>query len=291
MLQLLELAFAPWDSISMDFITDLPLSNGHNEIMVIVDRFTKMCHFVPLKSESKKAADCAKVFLREIWRLHGLPNSIVSDRDARFTFKFWETLMDLLKVKRSMSTAFHPQTDGQTERVNQTIEQYLRIFCNHEQDNWSEMLPMCEYAYNNSVTSATGLSPFYANYGYHLRTNWPVEAEVKNPASKNYVHWAASVHKWCHQALEETRESIGKYYDKKSKAAPKYKVGDLVMLNSKNIRTRRPSKKLDFKNHGPFKVAKVISPTAVRLDLPESWKIHPTFHGALLEPVTGKVRT
>jgi len=99
----------------MYIITDLPLSDGHDSIWVIVDRFTKMAHFVPLKSDAKKAPDIARIFLREVWRLHGLPSSIVSDRDARFTSKFWETITGILKIKRGMSTAFHPQTDGQTE--------------------------------------------------------------------------------------------------------------------------------------------------------------------------------
>lgn len=284
MLSPLEVPYAPWDSISIDFITDLPLSEDCDQLMVVVDRFTKMCHFIPLKKDAKKAADVARVFLREVWRLHGLPSSIISDRDARFTSKFWETLMDLLKVKRGMSTAFHPQTDGQTERVNQTVEQYLRFFCNYEQDNWVEMIPMAEYAYNNSVTTATSLSPFFANYGYHPRTNWPVEAEVKNPSARNYAHWMESIHKLCKEALEHTRESMRKHYDKRSKAAPKYQVGDLVMLNGKNLRTRRPSRKLDAKMHGPFKVIKVVSPSAIRIELPKRWRIHPTFHVSLLEP-------
>jgi len=140
----------------MDFITDLPLSDGHDSIWVIVDRFTKMAHFVPLKSDTKKAPDLAQIFLREVWRLHGLPSTIVSDRDARFTSKFGETIIGILKIKRGMSTAFHPQTDGLTERVNQSIEPYLRTFCNYEQNNWSEMLPMGEYVYKNLVTTAQG---------------------------------------------------------------------------------------------------------------------------------------
>ena len=153
LLQPLEVPYAPWDSISMDFIADLPLSDRHDSIWVIVDRFTKMAHFVPLKSDAKKASDQARIFLREVWRLHGLPSTIVSYRDARFTSKFWETMTGILKIKRDMSTAFYPQTDGQTERVNQSIEPYLRTFCNYKQNNWSEMLLMGEYAYNNSVTT------------------------------------------------------------------------------------------------------------------------------------------
>ena len=173
-LQPLENPWAPWDSISMDFVTDLPMSEGCDQLWVIVDRFTKMAHFVPLKKNAKKSADLARIFLREIWRLHGLPSSIVSDRDSRFTSKHWETVCAMLKIDRNMSTAYHPQTDGQTERVNQSVEAYLRQFCNYEQNNWVEILPMAEYAYNNSTTTAHGLMPFYANYGYHPRTNWPV---------------------------------------------------------------------------------------------------------------------
>jgi hypothetical protein len=146
------------------------------------------------------------------------------------------------------------------------------------------MIPMAEYAYNNSVTTATSLSPFFANYGYHPRTNWPVEAEVKNPSARNYAHWMESIHKLCKEALEQTCESMRKHYDKRSRAAPKYQVGDLVMLNGKNLRTRRPSRKLDAKMHGPFKVIKVVSPSAIRIELPKRWRIHPTFHVSLLEP-------
>jgi transposase InsO family protein len=126
-----------------------------------------MAHFISLKSDAKKVPDLARISWKEVWRLHGLPSTIISDSDARFTSKFWETITCILKIKRVMSTAFHPQKDGQTERVNQTIELYLRTFCNNEQNNWCEMLPMGEYAYNNSITTATELLPFYTNYDFH----------------------------------------------------------------------------------------------------------------------------
>jgi len=283
LLQPLEVPYAPWDSISMDFITDLPLSDGHDSIWIIVDRFTKMAHFVPLKSDAKKAPDLARIFLREVWRLHGLPSTIISDRDARFTSKFWETITGILKIKRGMSTAFHPQTDGQTKRVNQSIEPYLHTFCNYEQNNWSEMLPMGEYAYNNSVTTATGLSPFYVNYGFDPRTSWPVEIEAMNPAGRNYAHWMVSVHAFCKKILECTRERMSRHYDKRSKEAPKMKVGDLVMLSSKNLRTWHPSKKLDHKMQGPFEIEKVVSPNTVMFKLSRRWRLHNVFHVSLQE--------
>jgi len=203
---------------------------------------------------------------------------------VRFTSKFWETITGILKIKRGMSTAFHPQTDGQTERVNQSIEPYLHTFCNYEQNNWSEMLPMGEYVYNNSVTTAMGLSSFYANYGFHPRTSWPVEIEAMNPARRNYAHWMVSVHIFCKKTLEHTREQMSHHYNKRSKEAPKMKVGDLVMLSSKNLRIRRPSKKHNHKMQGPFEIGKVVSLNAVMLKPPRHWRLHNIFHVSLLEP-------
>ena len=124
---------------------------------------------------------------------------------------------------------FSPTTDGQTERVNQSLEPSLRQYCNYEQDNWYDLLRLAEYAYNNSATTATQMSPFYINYGFHPQTTWPVEKESKNPASRNYAHWIKSVHDLCLKRLEDTRERMGKYYDRARKEPPPYGVGDLVM--------------------------------------------------------------
>jgi len=172
----------------MDFITDLPESDGCDQLWVVVDRFTKMAHFIPLLKDGKKTEDLARIFGKEIWRHHGLPRDIVSDRDSRFTSKTWKVFLATLGIKPRMSTAFHPQTDGQTERVNQTIEAYLRPFVNQEMTDWVELLPIAEYAYNKSVTSATGISPFFANYGRHPERLNPLKTDVKNPSSEIYAH-------------------------------------------------------------------------------------------------------
>jgi transposase InsO family protein len=161
----LDLPYAPWISIAMDFITDLPLSEDCEQLWVIVDRFTKMAHFIPLKKDQKTAEYLVKVFARAIWRFHGIPTDIISDRDSRFTSTKWKQFLGILGVRPRMSTSFHPQTDGQRERINQMIEAYLRSFINYEMDNWVRLLPMAEFAYNNSVTQATSMSPFFANYG------------------------------------------------------------------------------------------------------------------------------
>jgi len=280
----LELPYAPWQSIAMDFITDLPTSEGCDQLWVIIDRFTKMAHFLPLKE--KTAANLARTFAKEVWRFHGLPTDIVSDRDSRFTSETWKELLRLLGIRPRMSTAFHPQTDRQTERLNQTIEAYLRAFVGFEQDDWVRLLPMAEFAYNNSVTTGNGISSFYANYGFHPRTLDPPNPyeEPVNPASTIYAHWMKAVQDKARQGLEAAQERMRRYEDPNRKPPPAYQVGDLVMLNGRNIKTRRPSRKMDHKNHGPFQIEKIISPLALRLMLPRKWKIHNVFHVSLLEP-------
>jgi len=145
---------------------------------------------------------------------------------------------------------------------------------------------MAEFAYNNSVTIGNGMSPFYANYGRHPATIDPPDdkEEPLNPASKVYGHWMQSVHEESRKGLEAAQERIHRYTDPDRKEPPAYQVRDLVMLNGRNISTRRPSKKLDHKNHGPFQIEKIVSPLAVRLTLPRKWKIHNVFHVSLLEP-------
>ena len=153
------------------------------------------------------------------------------------------------------------------------------------------MLPHAEYCYNNSVTTATQMSLCYANYGFHPRTTWPVEMESKNPASKNYAHWIWCVHDLCNSYLKKTSEKMGCYYDKSKTTAPPFKAGDLVMLNGKNVRTRRATTKLDAKLFGPFKVVKLVdrSGMSVELELPKCWRVHYVFthpcwnHTALLQ--------
>ena len=163
----LELPYAPWQSIAMDFITELPVSEGCDQLWVIIDRFTKMAHFIPLKTNGKTVTDLAIIFAREVWKHHGLPADIVSDRTSRFTSAVWKEFLRLSDIRSHMSTVFHPQTDGQTERLNQTIETYLRAFVSKEQEDWVRLLPMAEFGYNNSTTAGNGMSPFYANYCFH----------------------------------------------------------------------------------------------------------------------------
>ncbi|KAF1318072.1 reverse transcriptase, partial [Globisporangium splendens] len=166
-----------WKSVSMDFIFGLPRdTHGRNGILVFVDRFSKMVHLAPV-SDKISAEKTAKVFVDVVFRLHGLPVEIVSDRDTRFTSKFWRALLGLLDTKLSMSTAAHPETDGQTERVNRVLEDVLRSYATSFKE-WSEYLPLAEFALNNSTHVSTGHSPFYVNYGIHPRVPASIMGEV-----------------------------------------------------------------------------------------------------------------
>jgi hypothetical protein len=273
----------------MDLIVELPPSNGFNSIFVCVDRFTKMAHFIPTNSDVT-AEQAASLYLQNVFRLHGLPGDIVSDRGQQFTSRFTRRLLDLCDVKGNHSTAYHPQTDGQTERTNQTLEQYLRIYCDYQQDDWHNLLPYAEFVYNNTQSSSTLISPFFANYGYHPRCNLrvltPSPSESVNPTAELLVEKFKQLHLVLRANLQQSQEDYKKYHDRHAKEPPPINIGDMVWLNRRNIRTTRPSQKLDVKRMGPFKVEEIVgeSKLAYRLALPPQMRIHPVFHVSLLEP-------
>ena len=288
LLEPLPVPLGPWSSLSMDLVVALPPSpSGHDAIFVVVDRFTKMAHFSPTMTTAD-APDIARLFLRDIYRLHGLPADIVSDRDRLFTSKFWRHFLALLDVQPNMSTAFHPQTDGQTERVNQVLEQYLRMFCNYQQDDWQDLLPLAEFAYNNSVHASTHQTPFFASYGYHpssVSTVVPRAAKSTNPAADSLLKSLCDIQAQLARDLADASATQARFYDKKVKCAPDWKEGDQVWLLRRNIKTARPCNKLDHKRLGPFTIEKKIGKAAYRLKLPPTMRIHPVFHVSLLEPV------
>ena len=144
-----------------------------------------MVYLVPLPTKAT-AKDLAKAFLTHVWRYHGLPDAIIADRDSKVTSHFWQALMDYLGIVSKLSSAFHPETDGQTERMNQILEEYLRHYCSWKQDDWEELLPLAEFAINSSSSEATGMTPFEANYGFLLKQSWELLGKVKyqNPASE-----------------------------------------------------------------------------------------------------------
>src|SRR5271167_1048341 len=180
----------------MDYIVELPPSQGYNAIYVVVDRLTKMAHFCPTTTQVT-AEETAQLYLRHVFKHHGLPDDIVSDRGTQFLSKFTLRLLQLCDIKGNRSTAYHPQSDGQTERVNQVLEQYLRIFCDYQQDDWFKLLPLAEFAYNNAQHASTKTSPFYANYGYHPRCTLNVTSpnnRTGNPAAEHLIEKLKTIH-------------------------------------------------------------------------------------------------
>jgi hypothetical protein len=283
LLQPLPVPRRPWSSVSMDFITDLPPSNSFDSIFVLVDRLTKMAHFVPCKKTSS-SEDTARLFLDNVYRYHGLPDDIVSDRGTQFVSKFWKSLFEILKVDIKLSSAFHPQTDGQTERVNQVLEQYLRCTINYQQDDWTEYLPFAEFAYNNTLHASTQQTPFFANYGYHPKLDLLNPVANNNPAAEGFAKQLSELQATLRLQLQTAQESYKASADKFRNEAPTFKIGDKVWLLRRNIKTKRPCDKLDYRRLGPFIIQKQINPVAYRLELPAIMKVHPVFHVSLLEP-------
>lgn len=266
----------------MDFIVKLPVSSGYDSILVVVDRRTKMAHFIPCL-ETTTASELATLFFKNIFKYHGLPNNIVSDRGPQFKSTFWSELLRLLDIKPTLSTAFHPQTDGQTERVNSCLEQYLRCFVDYQQDDWFDLLPYAEFAYNNSHHASIGTSPFFANFGYHPKSDLLASTDSSNiPAVTNHLDKLKDVSIALDQLLARAATDSKRFADTR-RSSHDFKIGDQVMLLTKNLKTTRPTSKLDYRKIGPFKIIAKINDVAFRLQLPSSFKIHNVFHVSLLE--------
>lgn len=281
LLQTLPVPSAPWKSLSMDHITDLPPSHGYDAILVVADRMTKQAHFIPAR-KSDDARDLARQFLRNIFRLHGLPSDIVSDRGTTFTSRWWKEFLRLLDIKPNLSTAFHPQTDGQTERIHQTLEQHLRTFCDYQQDDWFDLLPLAEHAYNCTHHSSIGMSPFFANFGYNPNLSITLK-DTPVPAVTDRLRQLREVHEQARHNIKQALEQHTIYANRKRAEAPDFLEGEKVWLLRKNLKTDRPSDKLDSKRLGPFTILERIGKSAFKLELPPSMKIHPVFHVSLLE--------
>jgi hypothetical protein len=188
----------------------------------------------------------------------------------------------MLDVQPNLSTAFHPESDGQTERVNQTIEQYLRTFCDYLQTDWADLLPLAEHAYNSTHHASIGMSPFYANVGYHPRLALDLKATTV-PSAREQLKRLKNIHELARENILKAQEKQAFWANKRRMDPPAFEPGDKVWLVRKHIKTDRPSSKLDAKRLGPFKIVESIGTRAFRLELPPSMKIHNVFHVSLLE--------
>uniref|UniRef100_A0A803K8U7 Integrase catalytic domain-containing protein n=1 Tax=Xenopus tropicalis TaxID=8364 RepID=A0A803K8U7_XENTR len=242
-----------------------------------------MCHFIPLPA-LPSAKTLAGLFITNIFKYHGAPLNIVSDRGVQFVSRFWRAFCSLLGTDLSFSSAYHPQTNGQTERTNQSLEQYLRCYVSNNQSQWTEFLPWAEFAFNNATHASTGESPFYIVYGFHPRGFSFSKQFSAVPAANSMVEHFSKVWQRIQNSLSSAVSTQKRAADRHRKESPEYQVGDKVWLSSKNISLKVPSAKLGPKFIGPFVISDIINPSSVRLVLPPELKISNTFHVSLLKP-------
>ena len=244
----------PWAYISADFITKLLLAQGYDSILVVVDRLTNIVHFIPT-TEKTSAEELARLFRDNVQKLHGLPESIISDRGPQSTAEIMQELNRILGIESKLSTVFHSQIDRQTERVNQELEQYLRIFIDHRQKQWPDWLGMAKFAYNNKVHSSTKMSSFKANYGQNPRMGFEIRKKEKDKKAEKFATKMKEIQKEAKVVLGKVQEEIKKYADRKRVKADKYKVEDLVMLSTKDLKYQmvgRRMEKLTERFVGPY---------------------------------------
>ena len=271
----------PFKTITMDYITDLPDSDGFNAIQVVVDHdVSKAAVFSPC-TKNVTAEEAMDILQRDVYRRFGLPAKIISDRGPQFISKAFKELHQSLGIETALSTAYHPQTDGETERVNQELDLSLRLYCANNPENWAKLLPQFEFAHNQRTHSVTGKSPFVLLYGYQPEAVGTIRTHRKHPSTEERL-----------RSLQEARENTIAAHARAAavmarrlpaRAVPLQK-GDKVLLDTKNLKLPYASRKLTPKRVGPFTITKVLGPVTFQLALPSTWKIHPVFHAALLTP-------
>jgi len=264
-LKLSEVPTKPWSHLTVDFITKLLVVAGKDVVLVVCDRLSKMTHFVAT-TEGTSVKGLARLFQDNVWKLHGLPESVVSDRGPQFTAELTKELNRMLGIKTKLSTVFHPQTDGQTEKMNQELEQYLQFFIENRQKDWPEWLAAAEFTVNNKVHTATKVLPFMANYGKELRMGGDIRRKGKVESATEFVERMKKVHEEAEAALKKTQEEMKRYADRRRKETKEWKKRDQVLLSTKDLVFKeRPSKKLMERYVGLYAIEEVVSSNAVKL--------------------------
>ncbi|KAJ9521984.1 hypothetical protein QJQ45_024869 [Haematococcus lacustris] len=278
-LQPLSIPGRRWESISMDMIVKLPKSG----------KLTKMVHLVPTH-EAISAADAARLFYREVVRLHGLPASVVSDRGPIFNSQYWRHVCELCHTQLCMSSAYHPETDGQTERANRIIEEMLRHYVDENHSDWADHLPWVEFAINNSWHETVRNSPFFLNYGQHPLTPAVMDLLRKVPKAAEFVEGIEKAVRKAKQCWRVAQQRMKALVDGKRREVS-YHPGAQVLLSTVNMRNNQNEqgvRKLKPRYVGPFTVLRMIGKVAVQLHLPPSWnRMHNVFHVSLVKPYCG----
>jgi len=285
LLQPLPIPQRNWESTSMDFIVQLPPTpRGFDAIMVVVDRLSKFVHFIPTHTTAT-ASQAAELFFQHIVCAHGIPSDIVSDRDPKFTASFWQELWKCVGTKLNLSTAYHPQSDGQTERINRILEDMLRAYCLLQPQDWDLYLNSTAFAYNQSTQASTGYSPFFLNYGFHPTTPASLlNSETANTTdAQQFLQRQAAIITQAHANLTTAQQRYKQQADTKRREVT-FQPGELVLLSSQHVPLDGDNPtKLRPKFVGPFEVVKRVGPVAYTLDMPHFFKGHPTFHVSYLK--------
>jgi hypothetical protein len=271
----------PYSLITMDFITDLPTSEGYDSIMVVVDHGSTKGVILEPCNKTIDALGTAELLLNTLYRRFGLPDKTISDRGPQFASHVFQELGKLLGIKIAMSTAHHPQTDGATERSNQEIEAYLSIFCGNNPSAWRSLLPTLEFTYNSKPHASQKHSPAYLLMGFDpvsIPTAYP---KTNVPSVQERLSLLDQARNEAHAAHDLARQ---KMMQKITRNFVPFKLGDKVWLESKHLKLRYESKKLAPKREGPFTIIEVMGPLTYKLQLPTSWRVHPVIHATLLSP-------
>jgi len=283
-LQQLPIPEQPWNSISMDFIEKLPESSGYTAILVVVDRLTKQTIFIPTH-DTITSPQLAELFVLHVFSKHGVPSHVTSDRGSEFVSHFFRSLGKALDMRLHFTSGYHPEGDGQTERMNQTLEQYLRIYCNYQQDNWSSLLPLAEFAYNNALNATTGISPFFANKGYHPNITVHPERDLSSARARDFAVDLDQLHQELRLQIAAAQKCYQGPADSRRTPSPDFQIGQEVLVRSEYFRSTRPSKKLSDKYFGPYPIIAQVGKQSYTLRLPDSMRaVHPVFHVSQLEP-------
>ena len=289
LLHSLPIPTRPWGSIAMDFVGPFPESDDSDYLWVVICRLTSMVHLVPIRTTTK-ASELAWLYIREIVRLHGLAITIVSDRDSKFTSKFWRETHKMLGTKLLMSTSFHPQTDGASERVIRSVAQILRAMIKPDQLDWSSKIPLTEFALNSAVSNSSGFAPFELNYGYMPSMNPGITPEPsKVPGVKQFVARALQNLADAHDAIIESRVRQTHNANRRRRDDDEFKDGDLVYVSTEDLSLPKGrATKLLPKYVGPFKILDAqTSTSSYRVELParlRARRLHDRFHRSKLRP-------